>query len=85
MLSTLVPNMRGFLIRPSWADYEGSQLVRVLRHGMVCSIGRAPGCEPGGCWFDSNPSLHAPVAQMEEHLAVNQGVRGSIPRGGAIT
>ena len=37
---------------------------------------------PRGC-AGSSPALrtHAPLAQMAEHLALNQGVAGSIPAG----
>ena len=44
-------------------------------------IGRAPGCYPGGCWFESShPSLYiADVVQLVEHLVANQKVVGSNP------
>src|SRR5439155_11648818 len=65
-------------------------------HGECSSVGRAPGCGPGGRGFKSLHSPHVvgrgaaasrsvlrpfgPLAQLVEQLTLNQRVRGSNPR-----
>ena len=46
--------------------------------------GEAPGSQPGESGFDSRQGYHSEIAQLVEHLAVNQGVGGSKPSLGAM-
>ena len=48
----------------------------------VAQLVRVPDCGSGGCEFDSRHSPHffdGSLAQLAEHLTLNQGVTGSIP------
>lgn len=46
----------------------------------VAQLARVPGCDPGGCEFESRPlSFMVIVAQMAEHWLVVPGVAGSSP------
>ena len=55
----------------------------VLRKCGSNSAGRVPPCQGGCREFESRLSLHffcGLLAQLAEHLTLNQGVRGSNPR-----
>ena len=53
-------------------------------YAVGSSIGRAPGCGPGGWRFKSVPSAHGILAQLVEPQTENLCVPGSIP-GGSTT
>ena len=50
-------------------------------YAVGSSIGRAPGCGPGGWRFKSVPSAHGILAQLVEPQTENLCVPGSIPGG----
>ena len=59
----------------------GSSPIRRTLYAVGSSIGRAPGCGPGGWRFKSVPSAHGTLAQLVEQQIENLRVPGSIPGG----
>ena len=53
---------------------------------VVCSsVGRAPGCGPGGRRFESAHTPHGALAQLVERQTEDLRVSGSIPEGPTIS
>lgn len=64
----------GLLIRRSWVRIPPGACDR-------SSVGRAPGCGPGGCGFDPRRSPFGSVVQLAEHPTLDREVPGSKPGG----